>query len=197
MDMIDKSLAIAVLVYDGVEAADYVNPMAVFEKTNDYIEHPNTVSLISKAGSPAAASNGTLVGPAVPFERAGDIDILVVPGGTGVISAMADRDVTGFIRDRYESPALAHVLSVCSGSYLLAEAGLLDGKEATVTARLKDDFIRRYPKVGVVDRSPVVADGGRIVTSGQIFMGIGTAYWLVERLYGNHVLLKVRARLGF
>jgi transcriptional regulator GlxA family with amidase domain len=194
--MAGKSLDIAVLVFDGVEAADYVNPMAVFEKTNDYIEYPNTIRLVSKGGSSVTASNGTLAGPAVSFAQAGDTNILVVPGGTGVFSAIAGRDVVGFIRRRYENPAFSHVLSVCSGSYLLAEAGLLDGREATVTARMKDDFVNRYPNVRVVDHSPVVADGGRIVTSGQIFKGIGAAYWLVERLYGREVLEKVRERLG-
>jgi transcriptional regulator GlxA family with amidase domain len=195
--MSQKPLDIAVLVYDGVEAADFVNPMTVFEKTNDYIGHTNTIRLISKDGAPATASNGTLAGPAVSFGDAADINVLIVPGGSGVIAAIADTEIIGFIRDRYASPALSHIISVCSGSYLLAGAGLLDGKEATVTGRLKDDFIRRYPKVRVVDHSPVVADAGRIVTSGQIFMGVGAAYWLVERLYGNQVLLKVRARLGF
>lgn len=194
--MINKLLSIIVLVYDGVVAADYVNPMAVFEKTNDYIKHPNAIRLVSKDGLPVTASNGTYVGPAVSFAQAGDTNILIIPGGTGVLSAMGDGDVIGFIRDRYESPGLAHVLSVCSGSYLLAEAGLLDGREATVTERLKDDFVRRYPNVRVVDHSPVVADGGRIVTSGQIFKGIGAAYWLVGRLYGDTVLGKVRERLG-
>lgn len=194
--MIDRSLTITVLVYDGVEPADFVNPMTVFEKTNDYITHPNTIRLISRDGASAAASNGTLAGPAVPFTEAGDCDILVVPGGIGVLAAIADKEIVGFIRDRYASPALLHILSVCSGSYLLAEAGLLDGKEATVTDRLKADFIRRYPRVRVMDDSPVIADGGRIVTSGQIFKGIGAAYRLVERLYGSEVLETVRERLG-
>jgi|GEM_PF-5739835 len=197
MTMIDRSLTIMVLVYDGVEMADFVNPMAVFEKTNDYIEHPNTIRLISRDGTSATASNGTLAGPAVPFTESGDCDILVVPGGVGVLAAITDKKIVGFIRDRYANPALLHIVSVCSGSYLLAEAGLLDGKEATVTARLKADFIRRYPRIRVLDDSPVVADAGRIVTSGQIFMGISTAYWLIERLYGNDVLLKARARMGF
>ncbi len=192
-----ESNDIGILIYDGVEAADYVNPMTVFEKTNDYIKHGNAIRLISKDGNPATASNGTIVGPAVSFANAGNINVLIVPGGAGVIAAARDAALIGFIRERYADRGLLSILTVCSGSYLLAEAGLLDGKDATVTSRLKDDFIKRYPKVRVIDRSPVVVDGGRIVTSGQIFMGVGAAYWLVERLYGNQVLLKVRARLGF
>jgi transcriptional regulator GlxA family with amidase domain len=78
----------------------------------------------------------------------------------------------------------------------LAQTGLLDGKEATITDRLNDDFKKRYLRVRVVDHSPVIADEGRIVTSGQIFRGIGAAYWLVERLYGEKVLKQVRERLG-
>jgi transcriptional regulator GlxA family with amidase domain len=195
--MLQKPLDIALLVYDGVEAADYVCPMAVLEKTNDYIQHANTIRLISKDGAPVTASNGTLVGPAISFAQTGIIDILIVPGGTGVLSAITDVRIVGFIRDQYESGALMHILSVCSGAYLLAEAELLSGKEAAVTDRLKDDFRKRYPNVRVVDHSPVVADGGRIVTSGQIFKGIGAAYWLVERLYGSEVLEKVRKRLGY
>jgi len=194
--MISRPLDIALLVYDGVEPADYVNPMAVFEKTNDYIERPNRLGLVSRDGTSVTASNGTLAGPAALFDRAGPIDILIVPGGTGVLTAIADERIVGFIRERYKDAALLHVLSVCSGSYLLAQAGLLDGKEATVTDRLKDDFARRYPQVRVMDDSPIVADGGRIVTSGQIFKGIGAAYWLVERLYGEKVLKQVRERLG-
>jgi transcriptional regulator GlxA family with amidase domain len=192
----DTPLDIAILVYDGVEAADYVCPMTVFEKTNDYIEPKNTIRLISPDGATVVASNGTLVGPTLALGEAGDIDILVVPGGTGVIAAIADDRPVGFIRERYGDPRLRHILSVCSGAYLLAQAGMLDGKEATVTDRLKDDFRMRYPKVSVVDGSPVVADGGRVVTSGQIFMGIGAAYWLVEGLYGDKVLREVRERLG-
>jgi transcriptional regulator GlxA family with amidase domain len=193
----DIPLDIAILVYDGVEAADYVCPMTVLEKTNDYRERKNTIRLISPAGTTVTASNGTLAGPTVALDEAGDVDILIVPGGTGVIAAIADDGLVGFIRERYGDPRLRHILSVCSGAYLLAQAGMLDGKDATVTDRLKDDFRTRYPKVNVVDGSPVIADGGRIVTSGQIFMGIGAAYWLVERLYGDEVLKEVKERLGY
>ncbi len=144
--MIERALAIAVLVYDGVEAADYVCPMTVFEKTNDYIGRANTIGLISADGTPAAASNGTIAGPAIPFDRAGPVDVLIVPGGVGVLAAAADARITGFIHDRYRDPALLHVLSVCSGTYLLAAAGLLEDKEATLTDRLKHDFKTRYPR---------------------------------------------------
>jgi cyclohexyl-isocyanide hydratase len=122
-----KTLNIGVLVYDGVEPADYVNPMAVFEKTNDYIEHKNTIRLVSQDGANVSASNRTLVGPAASFREAGDINVLIVPGGFGVIAAIKDERIVGFVRDRWADPGLLHILSVCSGSYLLAEAGLLDG----------------------------------------------------------------------
>jgi transcriptional regulator GlxA family with amidase domain len=152
--------------------------------------------LVSQDGANVSASNRTLVGPAASFREASAVDVLIVPGGLGVIAAAADDRIVSFVRDRYADPGLLHILSVCSGSYLLARAGILDGKEATVTARLKDDFARRFPDVRFVDRSPVVADGGRIITSGQIFKGIEAAYLLVEMLYGNEVLKKVSERLG-
>jgi putative intracellular protease/amidase len=100
-----KPLDIAILVYDGVEAADYVNPMTVFEKTNDYIKTANTVRLISKDGSPVTASNGTLVGPTVAFGQTGDIDIQIVPGGLGVLSATTDARSSVSSRIGMQAPA--------------------------------------------------------------------------------------------
>ncbi len=192
-----ESSNIGIVVYDGVEPADYVNPMAILEKTNDYIDNKNTIRLLSRDGSPVHASNRTIVGPAISFREAGAFPVLIVPGGEGVFGAIADPEIVGFIKHSYESPELQHILSVCSGSYLLAEAGILRCKEATVTERLKDDFRKRYPNVTVLDRTPVMADGGRIITSGQIFKGIEATYWLVEKLYGGRVLALIRERLGY
>ena len=131
--------------------------------------------------------NGLVVQPAYSLETCPQSDILVVPGGYGSLK-------------RVEQPQMARLLdwivqrsndaelttSVCSGSFLLAKAGLLRGKSATTYWSLVQQFREDFPEVGVQEGVRWV-DAGKIVTSAGISAGIDMSLHILERLYGSEV----------
>jgi transcriptional regulator GlxA family with amidase domain len=107
-------------------------------------------------------------------------DILVIPGGSRAVSK--DKRVTGWVAKA--SPQAEATLSVCIGVFVRAEAGLLDGKEATTHHDAIEARRRQFPKITVhADRR--VVDNGKLVTAAGVSAGIDAALHLVDRLMGR------------
>ncbi len=127
-----------------------------------------------------------------PDAVAGPIDTLLVPGGLGTAQALGDTAYLAAVR------ALARrarrVASVCSGAYLLAEAGLLDGRRATTHWSECERFARRYPSVDV-DADAIFVHDGNCWTSAGVTAGIDLALALVDDDLGRDVALTVARQL--
>jgi transcriptional regulator GlxA family with amidase domain len=120
------------------------------------------------------------------------VDTLLVAGGPGFEAAAQDRELLAWIAE--VAPECRRVGSVCTGAFVLAETGLLDGRRAVThwaSCRLLQD---RYPRVGVED-DPVFVRDGRIVTSAGVTAGIDLALALVEEDLGPDVALAVAQAL--
>ena len=132
--------------------------------------------LVSDTDKPIKASGGVTITPDCTFENAPSPKIIAMGAQSGHSAQKLD-----WIRDMSRSADV--VMSICTGAFLLAEAGLLDGKRATTHHDYYDSFSAKYPKVKLI-RGPRFVDEGKIKTAGGLTSGIALALHLVSQMYG-------------
>ena len=179
-----------ILLFDQVEVLDFAGPFEVFSRTRlvpglesrrSEESAPFFVFTVAATRAPINATAGLQVLPRYAFADAPPIDILVVPGGFGTRALLADAGALDWIRDAAKGARL--VTSVCTGSLLLAKAGLLADRRATTHWGALD----LLESLGVrVDREKRVVDDG-VVTSAGVASGIDMAFYVVETLFGREV----------
>ncbi|KWT74695.1 MULTISPECIES: DJ-1/PfpI family protein [unclassified Variovorax] len=184
--MDNQHLHIGVLVFEGMTSLDALGPFEVLARTPD-----STCHLVWKDCTPLKGDTGLTVTPSVSFADAPPFDVLVVPGGPGQNDLMADDELLEFLRQ--QAKAARWVTSVCTGSLLLAAAGLLNGYRATCHW-LSLDFLRMFPVEVVPDR--VVIDRNR-VTGGGVTSGLDFAFVLLDLLRGGEVARKTQLLLEY
>jgi transcriptional regulator GlxA family with amidase domain len=181
---------VGILVFPEVEVLDFCGPFEVFSVTRrDEVRRreepsPFEVVVIAEAREAVVATGGLRVLPDHDLTTCPELEILVVPGGWGTRSLVRNDRVVEWIRERAGHAAL--VASVCTGSFLLGEAGLLDGRRATTHWMSLDRMRDTYPAIEVVRDQHVVEDGS-IVTSAGIAAGIDMALHVVARYHGEGV----------
>jgi transcriptional regulator GlxA family with amidase domain len=179
---------VVVVAFPGVQSLDVAGPVEVFAAARAY-----TVTLATPGGEPVRTSSGLMLVPDAAVEQVrGPVDTLVVAGGAGTRTAVND---AGLIRAVARLAARARrVTSVCTGAFLLAEAGLLDGRRATTHWSACDALARRYPSVEV-DPDPIYTRDGDVWTSAGVTAGMDLALALVEDDLGRDVALAIARRL--
>lgn len=177
---------IVIVAFPDVQTLDVVGPAEVFSMA-DGIANGGEYAVELVAPSAAAVTTGSglrlLPHRALTSVR-GPIDTLLVAGGTGVIAARRDERLVRWIRSA--ASRSRRVASVCTGAFLLAEAGLLDGRRATSHWAACEELQRRYPQVEV-DRAPIFVRDGDVYTSAGVTAGIDLALALVEEDLGAAV----------
>lgn len=185
--MADAVRTIAILGYPGVQALDVVGPAEVFASASLAAGDAGgyRVAVTSVEGRPVAATSGLELA-AIPLPDHGTpVDTLVVPGGGGVSAARRDRQLIAWLRDA--APRARRVVSVCTGAFLAAQAGLLDGCRATTHWAFADQLAREFPSV-TVDAEPIFVRSTRSVwTAAGVTAGIDLALALVEDDHGTEV----------
>jgi transcriptional regulator GlxA family with amidase domain len=180
---------VVVLGYPGVQALDLVGPSEVFTGATIYlaghgrVDEGYSVTVVSRGGEPATTLTGlALVAQPLPDPRE-PIDTLVLPGGIGVDDARRNADTVGWIQIAAEHAR--RVVSVCTGSFLAAQAGLIDGCIATTHWAFADQMAREFPAV-TVDPEPIfVRSSDKVWTAAGVTAGIDLALSLVEDDYGT------------
>ncbi|MCE3604365.1 DJ-1/PfpI family protein [Massilia sp. P8910] len=191
---------IGIYVFDDVEVLDFAGPYEVFTcatrvaaTMTPQAEAPFRVRTIGATAAMLRARAGLSVLPEADFAGAGHIDVLIVPGGV-VTAELPKAEVIAWIAATARTSELT--ASVCTGAFLLAQAGLLDGQEATThwddVAGLRDAF----PQVRVRGERRWI-DNGAIVTSGGISAGIDMSLHLVERLAGRELALATARQMEY
>lgn len=191
---------VGIFVFDDVEVLDFAGPYEVFttasrmNSRNDAKAEPLfKVFTIGRTASRLQARGGLSVFPDHDFAHHPQVDVLIIPGG--VISAeLARPEVLQWIADTAARSRLT--ASVCTGAFLLAGAGLLDGKRATTHWEDIGDFNARFPAVKVETNLRWV-DEDRIVTSAGISAGIDMSLHLVERLSGRALAVQTARQMDF
>ena len=178
------------VVYAGAMALDITGPIEVFDIANRLLDQgavPYRIELVSADAPLVRTSSGVSVG-AQPLEAGqGPVDTLLVPGGWSVGEALRDQALVSWIGAA--AARSRRVASVCGGSFLLAEAGLLDGRRATTHWAYSETMARRYPAV-TVDAEPIFVWDGPFVTSAGVSTGIDMALALVEADHGAALALE-------
>src|SRR2546422_2911363 len=159
---------ISVVTFPDVEVLDVTGPLEVFAQAAGFLRGRAagyTVEIFTGGARPIVCSSGVKL---IPDRTIGDvqrgIDTLLVAGGRGVREAMRDRALLRWIRRA--AGRVRRLASVCSGTFLLAEAGLLDGRRATTHWRGRDGPAPPFPQITVA-RHPVLLFHRRLYTSGR------------------------------
>ncbi|MFJ9539823.1 GlxA family transcriptional regulator [Streptomyces sp. NPDC101225] len=177
-------LTVTVFVFPGVRLLDVTGPIEVFASANAFGGRYR-VQIVSEDGAGVITSAGTRIHA---DRRAGDVrdpsDVLVIPGGPEWETLIKDDELLDVVR-RLNGTA-GRTASVCSGAFLLAAAGLLDGRRATTHWRFTRQLALRFPSVRVQPDALFVRDG-TMMTSAGVSSGIDLALALVEEHYGAGV----------
>ena len=187
---------VVVLALPPVEALDLVGPLEVFGTANRLLDGgrpPYAIEIVTNTrdGRIAGASGLSLLAHRHYQDVQGRPDSVLVVSG---VSARTTRERALFAWLRQAGARVRRLGSVCVGAFLLAEAGLLDGRRATVHWRYARELAVRYPRV-VVDPQPIWVQDGNIYTSAGISAGIDLALAWVEEDFGNAAALKVAREL--
>lgn len=171
---------VAIYIYENAEVLDFSGPFEVFSTANRFIppERAFNVFLIAQNLKPVLARGAYSVNPHFDFDEHPDIDVLIVVGGIHT-GELEKTEVLEWIAATSQKAGL--VASVCTGAFILAEAGVL--KELKVTTHWEDIQALRenYPLLTVIENTRWV-DEGKFVTSGGISAGIDMSLHLVARL---------------
>lgn len=183
---------VGILIFDGGEVLDFAGPFEVFspsrlvpgvESRRSEESAPFSVFTIARPREVVVATGGLQVLPHYAFSDAPRIDLLVVPGGFGTRRLLHDPETLDWIR---RTAARAQkVTSVCTGSLLLAKAGLLEGRRATTHWGALELLESLDPTMKVERGLRVVDDG--IISSAGVASGIDMAFHVVGALFGREV----------
>ncbi|MFC5475332.1 DJ-1/PfpI family protein [Paraherbaspirillum soli] len=183
-------LSVGILVFDDVEILDFSGPYEVFStaarvhgRTNGHADAGQLFRcfLVAASMRPIRTRGGMLVLPDCVLPPVADIDVLLVPGGD--VSVIRNNDaVIAWIAEQSRSTEI--IASVCTGAFLLAKAGVLDGLDVTTHWEDLDELQSSFPKL-TLQRDVAWVDCGKVLTSGGISAGVDMSLHLVARLAGR------------
>lgn len=168
---------VGIVLYEGFEVLDVFGPIEMWSYVKDF----KVVTVAEKAG-PVRSTQGIDVVARYSFEDCPQLQILMVPGGLGTLREVENTVLLDFLRKQNGATELT--TSVCSGSALLARAGILDGHKATSNKLFFDRAESQSNKVDWIRKARWV-DDGKFITSSGVSAGMDMALHLVRRLYGD------------
>lgn len=184
------------VLFDGVQSLDVTGPFEVLSGASDWCrsrgELPRySLRTASLGGRPVRTSSGlTLVPDADLNQIGGRLDLLIVPGGSG--ARRCDPELVSRVAEHAKTAG--RLASVCTGAFLLAEAGLLKGRTVTTHWAYCDTLAAEYPEL-TVQPDPIFVRDGTLITSAGVTAGIDLALALVEDDLGRDAALTIARRL--
>ncbi|MFL6516248.1 MAG: GlxA family transcriptional regulator [Chthoniobacterales bacterium] len=188
-----KPLRIGLIGYEGIQALDMIGPADAFTiptiqnsrgETQPFYE----VIVLGLTNKPFRAESGVLFHPNTTLSRAPELDTLIIPGGKGSRDPHINRTVTEWIVSR--AGRIRRIASVCTGIYLLAPTGLLNGRTVTTHWKFALDVSRRFPRLNV-DPDPLFLKDGKFYTAGGVTASVDLSLALIEEDHGSRVALAV------
>ncbi|HEY2267656.1 MAG TPA: GlxA family transcriptional regulator [Streptosporangiaceae bacterium] len=188
---------VLMVLFDQVQSLDVTGPLEVFTGANTWQAGRGgapayDIRTASLGGAAVRTSSGLRLTPDGDLRdpRARHEDLLIVPGGEG--SRRADPELTAWLRAH--GGQAGHLVSVCTGAFLLAEAGLLAGRRVTTHWAYCGALAARYPEV-TVEPDPIFVRDGNLATSAGVTAGIDLALALVEDDLGREAALDIARHL--
>ncbi|HEY1359636.1 MAG TPA: GlxA family transcriptional regulator [Thermoleophilaceae bacterium] len=179
---------VVIVAFEGVQPLDVVGPAEVFN-TAARIRPPGySVEVVAPGAGPIRATSVQLMPDRAIASCRGPIDTLICAGGTGVREAAGDERLVRWIASAAKRSR--RTASVCTGAFLLAQAGLLDGKRATTHWSACAALARRHPETKV-EPDPIFVEDDGVYTSAGVTAGMDLALALVDEDEGRDVSLEV------
>ena len=183
------SRRVVLLGYDGIQSLDLTGPLEVFSTATRLGLGSYETEVVAPGAAGFATSSGLRIAPDhSPAACRGPIDTLLVAGGQGVSAAAGDERLVRWLRGA--AGRSRRVASVCTGAFLMARAGLLDGRRATTHWASAAQLAAEYPAVAVEPDRIFVRDG-EVWTSAGVTAGMDLALALVESDHGREASLEV------
>jgi transcriptional regulator GlxA family with amidase domain len=188
-------ITIAVALFDAAEELDFAGPWEVLSVwartwTGDEV----AVFTVAESNEPLTCAKGLRVLPERTWQSVDDVDVLVYPGGRGVMSQLGDERIHARLRRLAEKGTL--MTSVCTGALAYADAGLLDGRPATTHWSALEDLEELGRNVEVRPEARFV-DNGAVITAAGVSAGIDMALHLVARLHSEERAREVRRHIQY
>lgn len=187
----DRPLQVAFLVLDGVYNTELTAPLDIFHHTPFHTkpEPGMRVFTVSPDGKPVKSFEGLVITPDHSFETAPKADVLVVPSAEhNMDTDLEDEALIAWVKETGQQATF--VMSLCDGAFVLAQAGLLDGKASTTFPSDVDAYAKRFPHLDVRRGVSFVHDGKALTSQGGA-KSFDVALYLVAHLWGDTVARNV------
>ncbi|VBB06690.1 dj-1/pfpi [Lucifera butyrica] len=185
-------LTIGILLFPQVEELDFIGPFEILSYSNKIQPGSVNISLVAESAEPVRAFNGLTILPDTILKKCPPLDIIVVPGGKGRVQAMRNPAIQDWLQQ--QAKTAYYITSVCTGAFLLAEAGLLRGRKATTHhAALAE--LANYTDV-TVQKTKVVHDD-RIITGAGVSSGLELGLYLLVLLFGKPFAAEVAQKIEY
>jgi transcriptional regulator GlxA family with amidase domain len=192
-----KPLRIGLVGYDGVQALDLFGPADAFtiaqiETDQGRMQPAYEIVVLAEHNKPFRTEAGVRCAPHATFRNAPSLDTLIIPGGKGSRVNHISAPIARWISS--QAKRIRRIASVCTGIYILARTGLLDGRKTTTHWRFASDVAKLFPRLNV-DHSALFLKDGAFYTAGGITSSVDLALALIEEDYGARVALSVAREL--
>lgn len=183
---------VEIVAFRDAQILDIAGPLQVFVSANEFLA--KSAAGLRYRPVVVAAPGGAMTSAGVAFDAQPlpgpdlGVDTLILSGGSGVDDAASNANLVAWVVQRAD--AARRVVSICTGAFLLAEAGLLDGRRATTHWARADELRRKFPAV-TVDSDPIFVEDGKVWTSAGVTAGIDLCLELVERDCGRDIALSI------
>ncbi|UOM37244.1 GlxA family transcriptional regulator [Acuticoccus sp. I52.16.1] len=182
---------IGIFIFPDFQLLDATGPAAVFEIARRLVPTAPQVRMLAVEAGPVRASCGVEV-MAADMTKARGLSTLITAGGLGVEQAMDCRRTQAFFRTMVRQKR--QVASVCTGAYILAQSGLLDGRKATTHWQQTAEFVARFPKVRL-EPDRIFHREGNVWTSAGVTAGIDMALAMVADSHGEEIAMATARQL--
>lgn len=187
-------MRVAIAVFEGAEELDFVGPWEVLAAWRYLYPDDVEVFLVAEGSAPVTCAKGMRVLPDRSWDEAGDVDVVLYPGGRGTRAQLGDERIRSRLRGLKERGTL--MTSVCTGSLVYADAGLLDGQPATTYWSAFDELLPLGRQITPRPDDRFV-DAGDVITAAGVSAGIDMALHLVGRLGSPDKAREVRRYIQY
>jgi cyclohexyl-isocyanide hydratase len=177
---------IGFVIFPNLTQLDFTGPPQVLNRLP-----ASTTHIVAKSLDPVPSDCGLSLVPTTTFQDCPQLDLICVPGGFGVVNAMADRETIDFVRRQAEGARF--ITSVCTGAFILGAAGLLKGRRATTHWAYTD----LLSAMGATFEKARVVWDGNVITAGGVTSGIDFALRIVARIAGDDVAQAIQLGIEY
>lgn len=184
-------IKVGILLFPQVEELDFVAPFEVLSYINKLQPNSTHVMLVAENPEFVTAFNGLKIIPDITIAEAPQFDVIVIPGGKGRMAAMKNPVIRQFVLT--QSTQTKYTTSVCTGAFILAEAGLLTNKKATTYHTALGELAGYSVDV---QKQKVVKDG-KIITGAGVSSGLELGLYVLKLLFGPELAQEVADKIEY